>query len=284
MMNSDQLVSFPRWGGKALHLDLILPRLPYTKKFVETHCGSATITMNRHPTPIEVINDIDKTVWNFFQVLRNKKNEFLDLLRLTPYSKTEFDLSLKPPSIVEQPVEAARLFFVFARQSYMSYMKAWGITPNVVRNNMAQCVSIWWSGIECLTDVINRIKGTLLDCRDANIVIQKYDSKETTFYCDPPYHPEVRIQKKAYLHEMSDEAHRTFLDLVLSCKGKFAISGYHCSLYDDLLENWQCSEKKMNLRGTGSQRIECLWTNYDADRAIHTHPFPTAQIEDFLQE
>ena len=39
-------------------------------------------------------------------------------------------------------------------------------------------------------------------------VVERYDSKETLFYCDPPYVHGSRGDVKAYKYEMTDGAHR----------------------------------------------------------------------------
>lgn len=61
-------------------------------------------------------------------------------------------------------------------------------------------------------------------------MIQRYDSGETLFYCDPPYPHASRGDKNAYGYEMSDMEHIRLATLLRKVKGKVAISGYHLIL------------------------------------------------------
>jgi site-specific DNA-adenine methylase len=60
------------------------------------------------------------------------------------------------------------------------------------------------------------------------------------FYCDPPYVPDTRGDKRAYGFEMDASAHRELAKVLHECKGKVAISGYHCPLMEELYGDWNC--------------------------------------------
>ena len=47
--------------------------LPPHNAWVEAFCGSAALTLAKHPMPIEVINDLDGQVVNLFRQLRNNQ-------------------------------------------------------------------------------------------------------------------------------------------------------------------------------------------------------------------
>ena len=95
---------------------------------------------------------------------------------------------------------------------------------------------------------------------DAFKLIADMDAPDTLFYLDPPYVASTRVFTKMYSHEMNDDAHRGFIDLIKSLKGKVVLSGYPSPLYTNLLENsgWRRVDKRAIVNNGGS-RIESLW-------------------------
>ena len=85
------------FGGKSRLLDFILPLLDTPHKhYVEPFCGSASVFLNKRPSPIETISDLDARLINFFRVLREQPDELINRLDLTPYSRGEFQFCSDP--------------------------------------------------------------------------------------------------------------------------------------------------------------------------------------------
>src|SRR5688572_17564592 len=63
--------------------------LPPHNCWVEVFCGSAALTLRKKPASIEVINDIDSEIYNFFQQLRKNTDSLVEAVRLTPYAEEE---------------------------------------------------------------------------------------------------------------------------------------------------------------------------------------------------
>ena len=84
-----------RWyGGKYYHAPKIvalISKLPH-KTYVEPYGGAAAVLLTKTPSPVEVWNDIDGRLANFFAVLRDpaRRESLLETLALTPYSRGEF--------------------------------------------------------------------------------------------------------------------------------------------------------------------------------------------------
>ncbi len=94
-------------------------------------------------------------------------------------------------------------------------------------------------------------------------LIDLYDSAETVFYCDPPYPHQARGDDKAYGYEMNDIQHVAFADRLGKIKGKAAVSGYRCPLYDRLFAKWRRIDAPIkHCHSVKQQRQECLWVNY----------------------
>lgn len=54
-----RLIAFGWYGGKYSHLDWLLPLLPKTTHFCEPFGGSASVLINREPSPVETYNALD---------------------------------------------------------------------------------------------------------------------------------------------------------------------------------------------------------------------------------
>ena len=85
-----KVIAFGWYGGKFSHLNWLLPLLPKAQHYCEPFAGSAAVLLNREPAPVETYNDIDGEVVNFFRVLRDQKEQLIEAIGLTPFSRAEF--------------------------------------------------------------------------------------------------------------------------------------------------------------------------------------------------
>jgi len=108
-------IAFGWYGGKFSHLNWLLPLLPETQHYCEPFGGSAAVLINRIPAPVETYNDLDGDLVNFFRVLRDQKDDLIMAIGLTPFSREEFEISIRDDDDCS-PLERARRFFVRARQ------------------------------------------------------------------------------------------------------------------------------------------------------------------------
>jgi DNA adenine methylase len=276
---SQRRIAFGWYGGKFSHLDWLLPLLPETFHYCEPFGGSAAVLLNRPPSLVETYNDLDGEVVNFFRVLRNQPDELIRRIALTPFSREELRLACAVRGRDElDPVERARLFYVRARQTRTGLAQTaspgrWAYCVATSRAGVAGAISRWFGGIEALYYIADRLLRVQIENLDAFEVIQKYDSPDTLFYCDPPYVHDARGDTHAYAYEMSDEQHKQLAELLHSVKAKVALSGYHCELMDNLYRDWHCYEAPPRLCHSVKQvRREVLWTNYDIQQVISSRP------------
>ena len=128
---------------------------------------------------------------------------------------------------------------------------------------MAGAVSRWLGAVEDLPNIAMRLMRVQIEHDLAANVIARYDSEETLFYCDPPYPHESRGDSKAYRYELTDEQHVELARVLHTVKGKVALSGYHCSLLDDVYADWNvCEANSKKVHSVKTERTEILWTNY----------------------
>ena len=268
----EKLLAFRWYGGKYSHLDWLLPLLPRTHIFCEAFAGSASVLLNREPSPVEILNDIDGDITNFFQVLRDRPAELIEKLYLTPFSREEFKKAIEARGRKDlDPVERARLFFVRAEQvriglEQTATLGRWAWCKHTSRSGMAGAVSRWVNRILALWVVAERLRRVQIENDDAFNVIKRYDSKDTLFYLDPPYPPEIRGDKRAYGFEMTEKDHIRLAELLHTIKGKVALSGYKCPLLERLYSDWtRIDAPQRTIHSVKEIRQESLYINYSLD-------------------
>ncbi|AHJ28829.1 DNA adenine methylase [Nodularia spumigena CS-584] len=269
-------IAFGWYGGKYSHLDWLLPLLPTITHYCEPFGGSAAVLLNREPAPVETYNDIDGQVVNFFRVLRDQRDELIQAIGLTPFSREEFRIAIAKDETGLSDLEKARRFFVRARQvrtglAQTASIGRWAHCKLTSRAGMAGAVSRWLGSVEHLPEIVQRLLRVQIENDTAIDIIQRYDSSETLFYCDPPYPHDSRGDSKAYAYEMTDDEHRQLAGVLRSVKGKVALSGYDCTLMQELYGDWNCIKApQKQCHSIKELRQEVLWVNYDLTTSILT--------------
>ncbi|MCE7934836.1 MAG: DNA adenine methylase [Chlorobi bacterium CHB2] len=264
-----KLIAFGWYGGKFSHLDWLLPQLPDCVHYCEPFAGSGAVLLNREPSSVETYNDVDGEVVNFFKVLREEKEALIEQITLTPFSREEFAAACElDPNLSN--LERARRFYVRARQvrtglAQTASIGRWANCKNTSRGGMSGVISRWLGGIEQLEFIAERLLRVQIENRPAIDVIKLYDSKETLFYCDPPYIHQTRGDTKSYGFEMSDDDHRVLAKTLNSIEGLAAVSNYECELMEELYPSnkWQkIYSPERVIHSTKGVRQEVLWVNY----------------------
>jgi DNA adenine methylase len=131
------------------------------------------------------------------------------------------------------------------------------------QNTPAQDWANYPNHIESFTE---RLKGVVVENKDAIEVLKQHDSIDTLHYVDPPYVHATRNMRRgnaAYAFEMDDQQHVELSEVLQDLKGMVIVSGYQCDLYDRLFKNW-CRVQRTALADGAKKRIECLWLNQRA--------------------
>lgn len=264
-----KLIAFGWYGGKFNHLNWLLPLLPEATHYCEPFAGSAAVLLNRKPASVETYNDIDGEVVNFFRVLRDSQEDLIRAIGLTPFSREELRIAVEESIEGLSELERARRFFVRARQVRTGLAQTatagrWAHCKLTSRAGMAGAVSRWLGSVEGLSEIVQRLLRIQIENAPAIEVIQRYDSEETLFYCDPPYPHDSRGDIHAYGYEMTDTQHQELAEVLNNARGKVALSGYRCKLLDKLYKNWNCVEApSKQCLSVKKPRTEILWVNYD---------------------
>lgn len=180
-------IVFGWYGGKFSHLEWLLPLLPKCHHYCEPFAGSGAALLNRAPSPVETYNDIDGDVVNFFRVLRDRHEELIRTIALTPFSREEYYRAIYGSTQGVSEVERARRFYIRARQTRTGLAQTaslgrWANCKDTSRAGMSGVVSRWLGGIDALDDIAQRLIRAQIENRPAVDVIRLYDNPGTLFY------------------------------------------------------------------------------------------------------
>jgi len=256
------------YGGKWNLAEWIISHFPEHKNYVEPCGGAASVLLQKPRSPLETYNDLDGNVVNFFQVLRDRPDELIRKIRLTPWARAEYENCLLP---CDEPIEKARRFFASA---WMSFNGATHDDKSVYGwRNTTDCrlrsATAWDIQNNDLMAIANRLIGVQIEHRDWQEVVQRLDNDQALIYLDPPYVQEERTKGFWYLHEWNLDNHIAAAELLRNAAGYVVVSGYACQLYTDLYEahDWHRVDKETQTN-SGGKRIESLWLSPRTTEAL----------------
>lgn len=254
-------------GSKFKLSSWIISHFPEHECYVEPFGGGASVLLLKPRSWLEVYNDADGDVVNFFSVLRNQADELIRAIELTPYAKAEWELSYQE---CDDPLEAARRFYVRSYQNIAGATAQWRsgwrrqkvISHDGGGSKKMTPAPISFMNVSHLYQIAERLRGVQIESDFAGNVITRYDSPETLFYLDPPYPASTRGRwaKHAYRFEITDRQHLVLAEMVHSLQGMVILSGYQCELYDQAYSDWERIDRKARVNGAGSA-VESLWVS-----------------------
>jgi DNA adenine methylase len=250
-------------GGKFLAAPEVLRFFPKHDCYVEPYGGGASLLIQKAVSPVEVYNDLDGQVVNFFRILRERPEELIKAINLTPYSRAEYKLSIQPS---EDLLESARRLYVRLWQGHGGTLTkdgGWRFIKKPGHN-----VAGNFENTEHLWAIAKRLKKVQIECDTAENVMRRYDTPETLFLIDPPYLHETRKEKRFYNHEMTKEQHESLCELLVSLEGKVIVCGYISEMYDSHFSDWNRVPYRGRSNG-GGIREEILWIS------------PSCRLEEF---
>ena len=246
-------------GAKNRIAPWICEYIPEHEVYLEPYAGSLAVFFSKIPARIETLNDLDGNVVNYFQVIREKPEELVAALELTPYGRDEYYKACEYiPE--DSDIEKARKFAVRCWQGFgCSNLYRNGFRSSQ-QSKSPHTTKEWRSLPERLIEASERLKNAQIENLPAVEVINRYNTSDVFMYIDPPYLHGTR-KNYLYRYEMKDAEHVELLEILSRHPGKVLLSGYDNGLYNDMLQGWQKVSKKTQAEA-GISRVETLWMNY----------------------
>lgn len=222
-----------KWaGGKSRLRNKLIQMLPPHDCYVEVFGGAGWVLFGKQQSDVEIFNDIDGEVVNFFRVVKQRPEKLIESFEWELVSRAEFerlrDLSTEHLSDVQR-----------AHRFYYLIMAAWGgelgtprfqtsVTDGGHGNRLIGALK----GLsDRIMPVHRRLQTVIIEQLTWQECIARYDrpyeEKGVVMYLDPPY-PNNKVN---YQHNMRElEEHEQLVDVLRNLKARFILTSY------DLLE------------------------------------------------
>ena len=280
-----------KWvGGKSRLRKAIIPLIPEHQCYVEPFGGAAWVLFGKSPSPIEVLNDIDEELINFFRVVKHRPEELITSFELELVSRGEFRrLADTDPQALSEVERAHRFYYLI--------MAGWGGEARYPRfqtstsdgghgNRLIGALKTLRKRIE---PVHNRLRTVIIENLDWNECIDRYDRPTSFLYLDPPY-PRNGANYKHNIRLAAE--HSAIAERLSKVQSKWMLSSYDT---DEVRANFRqykivpiqsssgMRASEAEIRANGIKRTvnrEILILNYDQPLVDGTLPTRSSEPSD----
>lgn len=244
-------------GGKYRLRKKIIELIPEDHKcYIEVFGGAAWVLLGKEPSKVEIYNDINSELVNFFRILKYHSHEFKAWIEKDVVSRKVFNEYKNVSSEYLTDIQRAVRFYYLIKYSFASKGDVFGYSsvkgPNQAIFN---------------TSFIEKIRERLKNCYIENLpfqtLIEKYDRSYSFFYCDPPYYNLTQYKDKFY-----KEDHLRLVNILKTLKGKFLVTINDHPEVRKWYEGFNILEVEVNYSIARQERArrdyrELIITNYD---------------------
>jgi DNA adenine methylase len=205
----------PYIGGKNRLAARIVALIPEHTTYVEAFAGGAQVFFRKPPSKVEVLNDKDYEVANFFRCCQSHYEELVRYLRFTIASRRWFDiLNTTDPATLTDIQRAARFLYlqkncfgglVIKQHFHYGVTQPSNFNPERIPG--------------AIEETRKRLARVQIESLPYEEVLVKYDRPTTLFYLDPPY-----WDRKLYKFNFKEDDFRAMELRLKSLKGKFILS------------------------------------------------------------
>ncbi len=236
--------------------------------YIEPFAGMLGVLLNRPPARLELANDADRAVVNWWRAVKHQPDALAGLLMRTPSARVEHEdakaeARWHAAAWADKPLPRAGVLDWAAcwtsaiAGSVGGKPGSWGRTFQIggrVKPNRHVMAA------EMVPRLADRLIHVQLECCDALEIIDRAAADpEGLIYADPPY----RTVRPLYGADVDHDALETAL---AAARCKVAVSGYPGDRPILEAEGWTRYEMDLTTNGGGpggmADRLECLWLNY----------------------
>jgi DNA adenine methylase len=270
ILNMKTPVSY--YGGKQNMCSKIIPLIPEHTLYCEPFCGGAAIFFAKQPSKIEVLNDTNRELTNFYRIVKSDFTSLEKEIRITLHSR---DLHRQASVVYNNPdmfseLKRAWALWVMSSQSFGSQLDAgWGY-DKISKNRTTKKITN--SRNNFTEELAIRLQNVSIECADACYIIHSRDTDNSFFYCDPPYYNANMGHYDGY--SLTD--FKELLETLSNIRGKFLLSSYPSEILDEYTRNNEWYRKTYNMRininakfdTTNQRKTEVLTANYPLEKRL----------------
>jgi DNA adenine methylase len=248
----------PWLGGKRRLADIIIPRFPPHRCYVEVFAGGAALYFLRQPAEVEVINDVNGDVINLYRVVQNHLEEFVRQFKWALSSREIFKWMKSTPCETLTDIQRAARFYYLQHQAFGGRVQGqtWGTATTAPAMNLLRIE-------ESLSAAHLRLASAYIERLDWKDCIKRYDREHSFFYMDPPY-----WQTEGYGVPFDWAEYETMATLMRTIKGKAMLSINDHPDIRQCFEGFHVVEVPIKYTvggGQGVDRIELIISNWDVE-------------------
>lgn len=252
------------YGGKQSLIKYLLPLIPHHTIYCEPFFGGGALFFAKPKSEVEVINDLNGEVVNFFKVVKTKFSELQKEIQGSPHSR---ELFKRAKAIYDFPdmfsdVQRAWAFWVLTNQGFAGIIGSWGFGKTASKE---KAVAVKRDAFT--KEYADRMKTVQVEHNDALKVIDRCDDKTAFIYCDPPYINSDQGHYGGY----SESEYEALLNKLAKVKGKFLLSSYPNAILSKFIKKYKWRVKKVSksvavTKLTDKQKVEMMVMNYDPSK------------------
>jgi DNA adenine methylase len=205
----------PYIGGKNRLAREIISLLPEHTTYVEPFAGGAQVLFHKPPSNVEVLNDLDFDIVNFFRVCQWHYEELVRYLRYCTASRKLHELHVKSNPDTLTDIQRAGRFFYLQKNSFggliLKQKFHYGVTQ-ASNYNPERIPAV-------IEQAHQRLQRVQIESLPYEQILERYDRPTTCFYLDPPY-----WQRKLYKFNFTEADFRNLDRRLCALKGKFVLS------------------------------------------------------------
>jgi DNA adenine methylase len=202
-------------GGKNRLAKQVIEIFPKHTTYVEAFAGGAQVFFHKKPSKVEVLNDLDGEIVNFFRICQAHHEELIRYFRFALVSRKWFDLlkGIDPATLTD--IQRAARYLYLLKNCFASLVR----NPTYHRN----VVQPPGFNLERLPELIQnahkRLERVQIECASYDEILTRFDRPTTLFYLDPPY-----FGRKLYRYNFTTADFEKLAERLGKLRGKFVLS------------------------------------------------------------
>lgn len=255
------------YGGKQNLVRHILPLFPEHNLYAEPFVGGGAVFWSKQQSNVEVINDTNKELINFYECVHNYFVDLEKMVRISLHSRSihrDANVIYANPHMFSR-LQRAWAVWVLASQSFSAMLDgSWGYD----KKKDSTSLKIKNKRDSFTEELSIRLQRVQIECTDALRVIRSRDASDSFFYCDPPYFNSDCGHYDGY----TKEDFQMLLETLSNIEGKFLMSSYPSPILKEFSKSqgWFTINIEQNVSVAngvtgkgGKKKIEVLTANYD---------------------
>lgn len=202
-------------GGKNRLANKIIRIFPKHTTYVEPFAGGAQVFFRKDPSPVEVLNDLDGEVVNFFRVCQLHHEELIRYLRYCLVSRKLYELLQAQDPKLLTDVQRAGRFLYLQKTSFGGLRVKQNYHYHIVNRPNYNPERI----PELIEKAHQRLRRVQIESLPYQNVLARYDRPATLFYLDPPY-----WARQLYRFNFTEKDFADLQKRLKTMRGKFVLS------------------------------------------------------------